>query len=154
MGHTLVGMTDSEPMGSTVTVLKRDAVGRVQRTLAQREAILDEFERSGLSGKAFARVAGIKYQTFVSWRQDRRESRGLVRKRTPGGVLVPQAGGHQRSLRLVEARMDVAVPPVALPVVVPLEVRLPGGSQVDLKSAEQVTLLAELIKALAGSAPC
>jgi hypothetical protein len=41
-------------------VLKSDAVGWVKRTHAQREQLLDEFERSGLSGTKFAALAGIK----------------------------------------------------------------------------------------------
>ncbi len=42
----------------------------------QREAILDEFERSGLKGAAFARMTGLQYQTFASWIQRRRHERG------------------------------------------------------------------------------
>ena len=41
-----------------------------------REAILDEFERSGLKGAAFARMTGLQYQTFASWIQRRRHKRG------------------------------------------------------------------------------
>ena len=44
--------------------LKIDRRGRVRSTVAQRQAVLAEFERSGLSGPQFARVAGIAYQTF------------------------------------------------------------------------------------------
>ena len=47
-------------------VLKTDALGRVKMTAAQRERVLDEFERSGLSGAKFAKLAGIKYQTFAT----------------------------------------------------------------------------------------
>lgn len=32
------------------TILRRDALGRVTHTREQREALLDEFERSGLKG--------------------------------------------------------------------------------------------------------
>jgi len=35
----------------------------------QRERILDEYERSGLSGAKFAAVYGVKYQTFATWLQ-------------------------------------------------------------------------------------
>jgi hypothetical protein len=51
------------------TILKRDATGRVQYSLEQREALLDEFERSGLKGAAFVRVVGISYPTFANWIQ-------------------------------------------------------------------------------------
>lgn len=53
-------------------ILKRDALGRVIVTRAQREALLEEFERSELKGLPFARMAGGNYQTFASWVQKRR----------------------------------------------------------------------------------
>ena len=43
--------------------------GRVLTTQEQRRALLQAFENSGLSGPQFARVAGINYQTFATWRQ-------------------------------------------------------------------------------------
>lgn len=46
--------------------LKRDMLGSVTATKEQREALLDDYERSGLKGKPFARVAGLNYQTFAS----------------------------------------------------------------------------------------
>lgn len=41
---------------SSAAILKRDAVGRVVMPSAKREALLDEFERSSLSGAMFAYV--------------------------------------------------------------------------------------------------
>jgi hypothetical protein len=46
-------------------ILRTDAQGRVHTPAARRESLLDEFERSGLSGAKFAALAGIKYQTFL-----------------------------------------------------------------------------------------
>ena len=57
---------------SGTTILKRDVLGRVGYPRGQREALLDEFERSGLKGAAFARTVGISYPTFASWIQKRR----------------------------------------------------------------------------------
>lgn len=59
-------------------VLKTDVLGRVKTGARQREAMLDEFERSGLSGTKFAAVAGVNYQTFASWVQKRRTLRGAL----------------------------------------------------------------------------
>ena len=42
-------------------ILRSDKLGRVQVAQERREAILDEFERSGMSGIAFARLHGINY---------------------------------------------------------------------------------------------
>jgi len=51
------------------TILKTDVLGRVRTPRERREHLLDEFERSGLSGKKFAALAGIKYPTFATWRR-------------------------------------------------------------------------------------
>jgi len=53
-------------------VLKTDVLGRVRTPLQRRHSLLEEFERSGLSGAKFAALAGIKYSTFANWLQKRR----------------------------------------------------------------------------------
>ena len=47
-------------------VLKSDALGRVRTPRARREALLLEFEKSGVSAKKFAALVGVNYQTFAS----------------------------------------------------------------------------------------
>lgn len=42
------------------TILKHDVVGRIVVPWERREALLDEFERSGLKGAAFSRAAGTR----------------------------------------------------------------------------------------------
>ncbi|MDB6108465.1 MAG: hypothetical protein JWR69_215 [Pedosphaera sp.] len=42
-------------------VFKTDTRGRVHMPAGRRESLLDEFERSGLSGAKCAALAGIKY---------------------------------------------------------------------------------------------
>ena len=72
-------MTDGsydEPDDDQGQVLKTDVLGRVHTPASQREAILDAFEQSGLSGTKFAKQHGINYQTFASWRQKRKRARG------------------------------------------------------------------------------
>ena len=58
---------------STVTgdLLKTDMLVRVTLCCKQREAMLDAFVASGMSGQAFALQHGIKIQTFASWIQKR-----------------------------------------------------------------------------------
>jgi hypothetical protein len=53
--------------------LKTDDLGRVRTPQARRESLLDEYERSGLSGAKFAALTGIKYSTFATWAQRRRK---------------------------------------------------------------------------------
>lgn len=68
-------------MQSTTSVLegeelmRRDKRGRVWTKPERREALLDEFGKSGLSGAEFARLSGVKYSTLQNWLQQRR-SRG------------------------------------------------------------------------------
>ncbi len=65
-------------------ILKTDALGRVCTGKARREAILDDFESSGMSGKAYARLHGIKYPTFAYWIQARRRKRGDYERKKSG----------------------------------------------------------------------
>lgn len=44
----------------------------------RREALLDEYEKSGLSAKKFALLVGMKHQTFATWATMRRKQRGVM----------------------------------------------------------------------------
>ena len=68
---------------TTLEILKQDRRGRVRTPKAKQEAILNEYERSGMSGPDFAQYHGIKYQTFATLVQKRR-------KRKAGGLVVGQ----------------------------------------------------------------
>ena len=63
----------THPQSSDTQTSKIDNGKRVRVSPQRREAILDEFERSGLSGAAFAKLHGIKYSTFASWSIKRRK---------------------------------------------------------------------------------
>lgn len=77
-------MTPTENSNSatneTTILLKTDSRGRIKLPKERREALLDEFERSGMSGQEFAKWAGVKYSTFAFWRQQRRRELGVVRE--------------------------------------------------------------------------
>ncbi len=117
-------------------LLKRDALGRVRTPAAKRGEILDEFERSGVSGAEFAELVGIKYPTLASWIQRRRRER-----RTHGrkGSAMPDRG-----MRFLEAVVERAE---AGPV--PLELELPGGARLRITDAGQVPLAVQLVRSLA-----
>ena len=89
-----------------MTILKRDALGRVTLPREQREALIAEFEHSGLRATQFARMAGINYGTFASWMQDRMHARGDYARSDRGEARVSPAV----PLRLMEA---VVAPSVA-----------------------------------------
>ncbi len=86
-------------------ILKRDALGRVTLPRERREALIAEFERSGLKGSEFARVAGINYGTFASWMQDRRHTRGDYGRggRRACAAPAPAAATPMRLMEVVPA---------------------------------------------------
>lgn len=73
-------------MGTTSMILKSDSRGRVRTPPEQREALLAEFERSGLSASKFSTMVGVRYQTFATWVQKHRQQRAPASKR---GCSVP-----------------------------------------------------------------
>ena len=81
-------------------ILKTDVMGRVRTPPARRQALLEEFARSGVSGKKFAALVGINYQTFASWVQQRRKARGEYP--LPGKKPVARAQGPE-ALRLARS---------------------------------------------------
>jgi hypothetical protein len=53
-------------------ILSRDAQGRVLVSRERRELLLEQYDRSGMSGVKFAEYIGIKYSTLAYWLQSRR----------------------------------------------------------------------------------
>lgn len=68
--------------GSGDQILKQDRVGRVRTPKAKREALLEEYEKSGMSGVEFAAWAGVKYPTFAGWLQKQRQRQPVSSKAT------------------------------------------------------------------------
>lgn len=122
-------------------ILKRDVLGRVRSTGRQRTALLDEFERSALSGLQFAQVAGINYQTFASWMQNRRRTTGAYAGQPPAAspVAAPR-------LRWMEAVLETKPACVAHGQAM-LRVELPGGAVFGVADGAQALLAAQLLKA-------
>jgi hypothetical protein len=135
-----------ESGGTEEQILKVDTLGRVRRTAEQREAILDEFERSGMSGTGFTAHYGIKYTTFACWVQARR------RRRRRGAKGKSKAGKKSTSLALTEVTVEGTTASGGL-----LGVELPGGVRLDIRDEGGVRLAAELIQRLRGEGqtkPC
>jgi hypothetical protein len=61
-------MREMEP-GSEIW--KVDEAGRVRTPPEKREALLAEFDRSGMKGAQFARFSGVRYPTLMNWLQKR-----------------------------------------------------------------------------------
>ena len=65
--ETTTSLVPASEGATPSALLKTDVLGRVKHSPKQRERILDEFERSGVSGPKFAAPAPVKYQTFATW---------------------------------------------------------------------------------------
>jgi len=147
-------------MTERVDLLKTDARGRVRVPNERREELLNEFERSGLSGPKFAALIGVKYQTFAWWVQQRRQRReretqarvGFVQTAPSENLKTPAAAAPLPSLQWIEASVEPA--PVrkgcAAPTGALLSVSLPGGARLEIADASQVDLAAQLLTALSG----
>ena len=122
---------------SGVALLKTDAVGRVKTPPERRESLLDEFARSGLSGKKFAELAGIKYQTFAAW---------VTRRRKQHGETQP-AMKPSDPMRWLQAVVTEAATPTAH-AYSPVKIKLPTGAWIELCEPKQIDLVAALVQAL------
>src|SRR5450631_3057618 len=84
-------------------IVKVDRIGRIKTPRERREALLAEFDRSGMSGQQFAKWAGINYGTFITWVQKRR------RKAAAGQAEdKPAPAGAKSEVRWVEAVLEKA----------------------------------------------
>src|SRR5580692_10428588 len=125
-------------------VIKTDVLGRMKTPAGRRETLLDEFERSGLSGKKFAALTGIKYQTLATWLQKRRRQRG-----TYEALKAPARAADQvRWLEAVVEQVQAGSGKNPLALVL----HLPGGARVEIADARQTALAAALLRAL--ESPC
>jgi hypothetical protein len=143
--------TYDENKEGTGTVLKTDVLGRVKTSERQREAMLDEFERSGLSGTKFAAVAGVNYQTFASWVQKRRKATGAYRpgaKRSKAGKSTKLASTTIPALGWVEAVVEEAKHEASASMAEVLRLELPCGASLQIANEAQAVLAAGLLKAL------
>jgi hypothetical protein len=118
-------------MNESSIVLRQDIRGRVITPVERRLAVVAEFERSGLPGTQFAKLAGVKYATLMNW---------VAKKRAK-----PAAGKPKRRTPLF-AEAIVSRQPKAEPD--PIIVEFNGGARLCLRSAAQIPLAAQLLNAL------
>jgi hypothetical protein len=129
---------------SNEVVLRTDTKGRVQTPPERRQKLLEEFERSGLSGAKFAALVGVRYSTFAGWVARWRKTRAVGQGPVKG----------VDSIRWVEAVVSEAAAPASASVG-PVKLRLPTGAWIEVSDLNQVSLAAALTQALEKSpAPC
>jgi hypothetical protein len=106
----------------------------------RRESLLEEYDRSGMSGVKFAQYIGIKYSTLAYWLQSRRRPRRrekLLLK--PGAESGPgkSTGGWIEAV--VEQGSSPRVPTGAL------RIDFAGGAYCQISHIAEVALAAELL---------
>jgi len=109
--------------------IKTDKAGRRRLSREHKEALLDAFESSSMSGAQFAKKYGLVYPTFASWVKKRRESRAGLEMATPSPDFV---------------ELDLSSPDRNT-----LTIELPQGMRIKIGDASQVQLAAALIQTLA-----
>jgi hypothetical protein len=147
------------PMNKSLELLKTDIAGRVRTSPERREALLDEFERGGLSGMRFAALYGLKYPTFASWVVRRRREQ-MEAAQEPGRK--PQSDSaravHGRAsvpprakpLRWLEAITDNHTRSEAAPAR-GVMLHLPCGVRMEVEHADQAGLAAALMRAFSST---
>jgi transposase len=133
-------MTSKSNTPSDIQFRKVDRRGHVRTSPEYREAILDQFERSGLSGAQFAAEHNINLKTFGNW----------VRRRR-GAKLAKKKDVRQLSLKPVVIDACPVGDPHTLGFI---KIELPGEARIELVSPDQVSLVAELLRALNQPSPC
>ena len=121
-------MTSSTELGVEPTheLLKVDSRGRVQISPERRMALLEEFERSGMTGAGFARHYGIKYTTFANWIRMRKKERIV--------------GSTPEKFLLVTAETSGKAEGVLI--------QLPNGASLSVTNTAQAELAGAVIRAL------
>ena len=125
-------------MNESDLILNQDAGGRVFVPTGRQIELVQEFERSGLSAPKFAAMAGVKYQTFVTWRR-KHGTAAPVRRRSASEM--PEDAAWMEAM--------VATPTGASR----LTLRLPGGATAEITHRDQLPLAVLLLKSIAAT-PC
>jgi hypothetical protein len=117
-------------------VIRSDRRGRLLVSPAQREALLDEFQRSDVSAMAFCERHALVSPTFASWLQKRRQ------RPAPGAPAFAEV--------VVEPRRET---PAACGNAA-LRITLPGGALIEMTGHDQLPRVVELLRALGLRLPC
>jgi hypothetical protein len=137
-------------------ILRTDVLGRVQTPADLRDAILDEFEKSGLSGTKFAKARGLKYQTFATWVRGRRKERGeypLLAQVAPEtshtSASLRDGECGEKSFTFVELTRQQSEPPTPSPNGEDrLLVELGDKVKIHVQNDQHILLAAKLIRSL------
>jgi len=121
-------------------ILSQDAQGRVLVSRERRELLLEQYDRSGMSGVKFAQYVGIKYSTLAYWLQSRRRHREREK-------LLMKAGADTEVSKSNGAWIEAVVEKGSQPRVPigALRIYFAGGAYCQISSATEAALAAELL---------
>lgn len=131
-------------------LLKVDRRGHVRVPRIRREALLDEYERQGVSAAEFATHIGVKYSTFYHWKQCRDRKRAATELQA-GAVSIEAPAPVARSA-WIEAVAESPVAPESESLPYPpddrLPILLPGGARMEVSHRGQLPLAVRLLEML------
>ena len=119
-------------------ILSQDAQGRVLVGRERRDALLEEYDRSGMSGVRFAKYVGIKYTTLAYWLKRRRRLGEREKLKAVAGKEPGRSNGAWIEA-VVENASGPRVPAGAL------RIYFAGGAYCQISSAGEAALAAELL---------
>lgn len=131
-------------MNETTEILKIDTKGRVRTPRKKQEEILHEFDASGMTGRQFARHAGIKYPTLMSWAQRRKGERIAVVGAATDRVKPERPGFQARQW------IEAVVEEVGTNFVV----EVAGGLALKIGNEGEARLAAVVLRGLGYGRPC
>ncbi len=122
----------------------------------RREALLAEYHRSGMSGLAFARWAGIKYPTLATWLQVERRKKEAMRtmgremsahaQAQPRGVPESKSGSVQWVEAIEQPELKATEPAPSDPSSRAMVVQGPRGVRLELSEERHVLWAVKLLR--------
>jgi hypothetical protein len=121
-------------------ILSQDAQGRVLVSRERRELVLEQYDRSGMSGVKFAEYVGIKYSTLAYWLQSRRRKREREKSLTKASA---ESEPSKNNGAWIEAVIEKGSGPRVQ--VGAIRIYFAGGAYCQISSAAEAALAAELL---------
>jgi hypothetical protein len=121
-------------------ILSQDAQGRVLVSRERRESLLEEYDRSGMSGVKFAQYVGINYSTLAYWLQSRRRHRQREKSLIKAGADTEPGKSNGAWIEAVVENASGPRAPAGA-----LRIYFAGGAYCQISSAGEAALAAELL---------
>jgi hypothetical protein len=121
-------------------ILSQDARGRILVPRERRESLLEEYDRSGMSGVRFAQFVGIKYTTLAYWLRSRRGHRQREKLLVKAGADAEPGKNKGTWIEAVVENGSRSDRPAG-----GLRIYFAGGAYCQIASAGEIALVAELL---------